>query len=875
VMLPRRLTLVPRDSGNPTFTVDVDGMLDSQVVVSQRAILGFVAGRSLFLRIELLAVCRARSCDDPSTTCVRGDCVPSRRNAALLPNFQRGQPYGTLGGEGGAGGEQGRDGSTDAPGGSHDAGPDVPATDRIMGSACTASSQCASGNCVDGVCCDLACDGLCSACNLTGKVGRCSLVPDGMDPRDACGADPASGCGRDGFCDGNGACRKYPAGSECRAASCTGSTRTLASTCDGNGTCVAGQTQTCNPNLCGSNGQCLDRCDGDQQCVSPNRCIMNSCGKKPLGASCDAAGDCDSNICQQNVCCDMACTGVCRSCALDGKRGSCSPVPAGTDPLDQCAPGTSCGGDGLCDGKGACRVQSAGTACAPAQCTNGVSTPERTCDGAGTCRTVQTSACAPHLCGPTSCRTTCAGDGECVTTAYCNGMTCANKKANGAACGRAGECTSNQCVDGVCCDMACTGRCMACNLTGQPGKCLPASPGTDPRNDCGDDGSASCKQDGSCDGAGACRLYGSGTTCAPAMCSSGTAVTARTCDGSGTCRSGTATSCMGFACNTNGTCRTTCSSPGHCAPNHTCTAGNCVPNAEVCNNGVDDDGDGNIDCADSDCNAYVCAPDAPTGWSGPVAIRDDLSTNSPACSGPYLNNSFKGGRQVNCPPHTCGACTCGAGGIACSTPTIFHWAANDPSCSGKQQPSLSAAGCNTIDGFYKTDAPLPQAGATCSPQRAADNKPSPSYARTGLACSGATSGGGGCATGNKCLPVPTAPLEGKLCVFSPGDVPCPGGYNANRRVYYKNITDGRTCTACTCDSPVCAGRLWRGQDFTCPTDDGSGSSVPVTACTHIGGILAEYLAYVPLGASCTPSDSMEGGTCAPDAATATTICCLP
>jgi hypothetical protein len=35
--------------------------------------------------------------------------------------------------------------------------------------------------------------------------------------------------------------------------------------------------------------------------------------------------------------------------------------------------------------------------------------------------------------------------------------------------------------------------------------------------------------------------------------------------------------------------------------------------AEDCTNGVDDDGDGAIDCDDTDCGAYQCAPSAPPG----------------------------------------------------------------------------------------------------------------------------------------------------------------------------------------------------------------------------------------------------------------------
>ena len=49
-----------------------------------------------------------------------------------------------------------------------------------------------------------------------------------------------------------------------------------------------------------------------------------------------------------------------------------------------------------------------------------------------------------------------------------------------------------------------------------------------------------------------------------------------------------------------------------------------------------------------------------------------------------------------------------------------------------------------------------------------------------------------------CVHYWASPLEGKLCIYRAGDHPCPAGYTANRRVYHQNITDGRTCTTCTC-----------------------------------------------------------------------------
>ncbi len=44
--------------------------------------------------------------------------------------------------------------------------------------------------------------------------------------------------------------------------------------------------------------------------------------------------------------------------------------------------------------------------------------------------------------------------------------------ANGTACGTDNaKCASQFCVDGVCCEQACTGQCMSCNNTGMAGKC--------------------------------------------------------------------------------------------------------------------------------------------------------------------------------------------------------------------------------------------------------------------------------------------------------------------------------------------------------------------------------------------------------------------
>jgi hypothetical protein len=81
-------------------------------------------------------------------------------------------------------------------------------------------------------------------------------------------------------------------------------------------------------------------------------------------------------------------------------------------------------------------------------------------------------------------------------------------------CKSTADCGGGPCVDGVCCDSACTGTCMACNLPTAPGKCSPVPYGNDPRGSCGALGT--CSQ--TCDGRGACVPAATGAACQAAAC---------------------------------------------------------------------------------------------------------------------------------------------------------------------------------------------------------------------------------------------------------------------------------------------------------------------------------------------------------------------
>jgi hypothetical protein len=138
-------------------------------------------------------------------------------------------------------------------------------------------------------------------------------------------------------------------------------------------------------------------------------------------------------------------------------------------------------------------------------------------------------------------------------------------------------CASGFCVDGVCCDGACDGPCNTCSAGAVAGKCALSSVGTSPRNACPVDAMNPCGNDGTCDGAGTCRVGSLGKLCAPQHCEMGMFTTAATCDGQGHCATPEPRDCDPYDCNPSGTaCATICTgmSTG-CASGKSCTFGNC------------------------------------------------------------------------------------------------------------------------------------------------------------------------------------------------------------------------------------------------------------------------------------------------------------
>lgn len=100
--------------------------------------------------------------------------------------------------------------------------------------------------------------------------------------------------------------------------------------------------------VCDGQGACVE-CNENAQCIEPP-CVNHVCGLKlPNGDPCTMGSECQSGNCPlaDGVCCDFACDTPCQSCVMAkncGQDGVCGPIPAGTDPDNECPNGECFGG---------------------------------------------------------------------------------------------------------------------------------------------------------------------------------------------------------------------------------------------------------------------------------------------------------------------------------------------------------------------------------------------------------------------------------------------------------------------------------------------------------------------------------------------------
>jgi len=363
-------------------------------------------------------------------------------------------------------------------------------------------------------------------------------------------------------------------------------------------------------------------------------------------------------------------------------------------------------------------------------------------------------------------------------------------KTQGAKCTGSSECaTAGGCVDGYCCDVACTDGCKACNVSGKEGICSPLAVGADPapgHAGCGPDAQSTCQRDGKCDGAGKCRLWQLGTVCNPGTCNAGTNMVTSdgTCDGNGTCGLGTTITCAPYICMDAKVCYQTCSGNAQCSSGNVCTGTSCgkkplgstCTSSTECQNGTDS----NPHCVDG-----VCCDTGCTGTCQYCALSASKGTCSLVPNGQDPRSVCPAGANTICRPGGCTgttmACIIASQGTVCAA-----------ACSGSTPQTIScdaSGNCNqTTNGT---------ACAECKTCSVSGLTASCINGQNGIACGPA----GYCTAPNNSYGNPSVRVPQSTC--SNGSCPAQSGFSCGK--YVCTVSGGvPTCyTTCGCCGTNC------------------------------------------------------------------------
>lgn len=408
------------------------------------------------------------------------------------------------------------------------------------------------------------------------------------------------------------------------------------------------------------------RPDGGEDCAG------GACACTPA----NAATVCGGRACVDGYCCDEACTGTCRSCAVAGSEGTCTNVPAGEDLRDDCAPEapSTCGRNGLCDGAGRCALHPSGTLCDDGQA---CSSNDR-CDGAGLC-----TGDVPETCGPGAGNVCCVG--TCIDGSGCRTVasTCAD------------QCTAKILRTGS----TCTG----CGLPGAVGTC------TEPTEHVCDESTGGLCREATCGGTSwrCTNVGGVWEWRASAACDDGNACThSDVCDGSGICRGTsvtcTSTACMDASCNGTATCTQTPRPGAACSDGNACTANDVCSAAGICQPGPLRPCESSA-CIDRQCDGTGGCIE--TVRTGAVCDDGDPCTHGDVCS---ASGVCERGTPITCTglDTTCATFACNG------TSTCARTARNVGQVCDDGNPATDFDVCRA-DGTCVGDSGCPPPAAAC------------------------------------------------------------------------------------------------------------------------------------------------------------------
>ena len=283
--------------------------------------------------------------------------------------------------------------------------------------------------------------------------------------------------------------------------------------------------------------------------------------------------------------------------------------------------------------------------------------------------------------------------------------------------------------------------------------------------------------------------------------------------------------------------------------------------------------------------ASTCVALPPGDWQGPAAVLHDAPDDpAPDCTGDFTEPSDAVFANLDAPAAMC-TCECDAPtGLDCSPVTLSQF--SDAACTvqtaGQTTDWVLTTSCNSLSMLQAANGTRYRASAVIDAGSCEPNPtsiiPDAVFGDRYTACGLGRLDVVGCDAGDACVSTPTAPYDGRICIWHDGDQQCPTdiGYDV-RSIYYGNAADDRDCETCTCGDPEgdCSGGVQIFGTDTCNEAPTGGLTIS-GSCAVMNNITA---ARVNVGNPDTPDPEAE---CAPSDVQATgqaegidpvTFCC--
>jgi hypothetical protein len=482
-------------------------------------------------------------------------------------------------------------------------------------------------------------------------------------------------------------------------------------------------TVSCGPNkdrICDGAGACVEcnlpaQCPGMDSDCQKVTCAAHVCGLSftavgtPRAAQFQSPGDCHVVVCD----------GAGSSSVMPAIDDTDLPDDGNNCTKDLCtggvvshpfdASGTSCGVNGACTANGQCGCATDAGCLTPNTCGGGAPgvpfvcgcTP-KTCNGVGkTCGVTATDGCF----GTQNCNDFTKNGTE--TDVDCGGNgTCATLCGQGKQCNADTDCGTGHCADGVCCNQACAGTCLACSAakkgSGADGICGSIASGLQDLN-----ATLTCVGPKACDGFNNCKKIDGQICGLNGECVNGSCVDGVCCN---TTCTGTCMACSAAAkgSGADGVCgkiafnlpdsSPSCAGTSACDGNGLCkkTLGQACSVGSQCLNGLCSD---SVCCGVASCPACQSCALGGGGTCGsiPAGMSDFTSPNT--CSGTMICDGVGACKKVN-------GQTCGASGECVSGSCLDGVCCGSASCPTCQSCALSGNGtCSNIQAGNPDNVP--------------------------------------------------------------------------------------------------------------------------------------------------------------------------